>query len=200
MAHYIAELIARAESKTGEEKQKDRKECFEAILTLWKHINDLPYGNRPFEDLEPIVRAISSLDPDDDTPRYFRSINLPQGQEEEKSERDRWLDLVGSTDYSAKILIGYFLGEAARVAIDKTQEWVKLAKAAGTEEDAYEVVIHFVSTNADLGREPDSNAEVRQQLKDRIRRLEIFVKLADSVAGDLKKRLDALPSIKKKDD
>jgi hypothetical protein len=69
------------------------------------------------------------------------------------------LDLVSGLDYSAKLLIGYCLAEAARAAADKSKEWVKLAEAAGTEDDVSEIVIRFVSTSADLGKEPDLHSQ-----------------------------------------
>jgi len=200
MAHYVGDLIARTESTTGEDKHLTEKKCFDAILTLWKHRAGLPNGKRPFENLEPIVRAIESLDPNDNTPRYFRSSRPLQGQGVEKTEDDRWLDTVRDLDYSARILIGYCLAEAARAAIDKSEEWVKLAKAAGAEDSASEIVIRFISSNADLGNEPDPNAEIRQQLQDRIGRLESFIKLAEAVAGDFTTRLEALPPLQEGDD
>jgi hypothetical protein len=193
MAHYIADLIAKAESAAEEEKSSSKKACFDAILALWKHRAELPNGKRPFEDLEPIIRAIESLDPDDDTPRYFRSFQSPQRQSKEKSEVDQWLDMVRGLDYSAKTLIGYCLGEAARAAVNKSEEWVKLAEAAGAEDSATEIVVRFISSKADLGNKPDPNAENRRQLQDRIERLERFAKLAEAVVGDLRARLQNLP-------
>jgi hypothetical protein len=200
MAHYIADLIAKAESATVEEKQSTNQKCFEAILELWKYRAELPNGKRPFENLEPVVRAIESLDPDDDTPRYLRAARLPKGEGKEKSEAQTWLNLVSNLDYSAKILIGFCLAEAARAAVDKSEEWVKLVETVGVEENATELVIRFVSSNADLGKKPDPNAEVRRQLKDRIGRLEGFIKLAEAVTGDLKTRLEALPPFQEGDD
>lgn len=192
MAHYIADLIVNAESTTGEEKHVAENKCFDAILALWKHRAELPNGKRPFEELEPVIRAIESLDPCDHTPRYFRSARLAQRKGEEKSEADRWIEIVDGLDYSARILIGYCLAEAARAAIDKTEEWVKLAESAGTEDSAPEIVVRFLSRNANLGSEPDPNAEVRQQLHDRIKHLEGFIELAEAVAVDLTTRLQAL--------
>jgi hypothetical protein len=193
MAHYVADLIAKAESATGEEKRLAEKKCFDAILALWKHRAELPNGKRPFEDLEPVVRAIESLDPDDDTPRYFRPARPPKGEGEKKAEAETWLDMVSGLDYSAKILIGYCLAEAAHAAADKSKEWVKLAEAAGAEDGVPEIVIRFVSGNANVGKEPDPNAEVRRQLQNRIGRLEGFTKLAEAVLRDLKTRLEAFP-------
>jgi hypothetical protein len=193
MAHYIADLIRQAEGVTGEAKRLVERTCFEAVLTLWKHRAELPNGKRPFQDLEPVVRAIESLDPDDDTPRYFRSVRRPKDGSKEKSEADTWLDIVSGLDYSAKILIGYCLAEAASAAVDKSEEWVKLAEAAGIEDGVPEIVIRFVSTGADLSKEPDIQGELRRELQDRLKRLEGFIKLAETFAGHLSARLEVLP-------
>jgi hypothetical protein len=101
MAHYIADLITKAERATGDERRSVEEECFRAILALWQHRAELPNGKRPFEHLEPIVRAIESLDPDDDTPRYFRSAR-PERKDWEKSAVDRWLDLALAEAAGAK--------------------------------------------------------------------------------------------------
>jgi hypothetical protein len=193
MAHHIADLMLKAKSATGKEKELAEKNCFEAILALWKHRAELPNGKRPFEDLEPVIRAIESLDPDDDTPRYFRSIRPAQGEAEKQSEMEAWLDVAGDLDYSAKILIGYCLAEAANAALDKSKEWVKLAEAAGADDGMSEIVVRFVSREADLGREPNPTDVVRVQLQDRIKRLEGFTNLAETVLRDLKTRLEGFP-------
>lgn len=200
MAHHIADLIAKAENATGEEKQSAERTCFEAILALWRHRAELPNGKRPFENFEPVIRAIESLDPEDDTPRYFRSARPPRGERVEKSEAETWLDTVSGLDYSARILIGYCLAKAADAAVDKSEEWVSLAEAAGAEGGITEIVIRFISSKADLGKESDPNAEVRRRLEDRLRRLEGFTKLAEAVAGDLRARLEALPPPKESED
>ena len=200
MAHYVADLIVKAGSTTGEEKHVAEKKCFDAILALWKHRSELPNGKRPFEDLEPVIRAIESLDPEDNTPRYFRFATPPRRQGEEKTEVDQWIEAVCDLDHSAKILIGYCLAEAAHAAVDKAEKWVKLAEAAGVADSAPEIVIRFVSTKADLGKEPDPSAEIRLQLQNRIKRLKSFNRLAEAVAGDLAARLEALPPLEEGDD
>lgn len=193
MAHYIADVISKVESTTGQEKSLAEKNCFDVILTLWKHRAELPNGKRPFEKLEPVARAIESLDPDNDTARYFRCARPPKGEGDEKSEAGTWLDMASDLDYSARILIGYCLAEAARAAVDKSREWVKAAEAAGAGDGVLEIVIRFVSTTADLGKEPDVHAEKRRQLQDRLTRLQGFTKLAEILASDLRTRLEALP-------
>ena len=94
-------------------------------------VPNFPMANVPSKIWNLLIRIIESLDPDDDSPRYFRSTRPPNDEGEEKSEAETWLDMVSGLDYSAKILIGYCLAEAARVAVDKSKEWVKLAGAVG---------------------------------------------------------------------
>ncbi|MEE9904211.1 MAG: hypothetical protein K4305_02095 [Chlorobium sp.] len=200
MAHYIADLIVKVENATGEEKRLAEKNCFEAIMALWKHRAELPNGKRPFENLETVIRAIESLDPDNETPRYFRSARRPNDEDTEQSEADSWLAMVDGLDYSAKVLIGYCLSEAARSAIDKSLEWVKLADAAEAEHGVPKIVIRFVSSNTDFGKDLDPDADIRQRLEERIERLEGFIKLAETVASELKVQLESLPSFEESED
>jgi len=190
MAHYIADLIVEAENATGEDKSLAEKNCFNAIMMLWRHRAELPNGKRPFENLEPVIRAIESLDPENETPRYFRSARRPNDEDMEQSEADSWLAMVDGLDYSAKVLIGYCLSQAARATEGKSMEWVKLADAAEVEQGVPEIVIHFISSNTDFGKDLDPNADVRQRLEDRVQRLEGFIELAESVVSDLKAQFE----------
>lgn len=193
MAHHVADLITKAKAARGEEKQIAERKCFDAILALWKHRAALPQGRRPHEDLEPVLRAIESLDPADDTPRYFRGVRPTQGKGNKKSDADRWLDMVNGLDYSAKILIAFCLSEAASAAIDRSAEWVRLAEAAGVEDSAPEVAVRFLSTHADFVNQPKHYANVHRQLQDRIGKLKGFTTLARAAARVLTARLEAMP-------
>jgi hypothetical protein len=192
MAHYIADLMVKVKGASGEEKELAEKNCFEAILELWKHRAEMPNGKRPHEDLEPVVRAIKSLDPDDDMPRYFRSIRPAKGEDEKQSEMEAWLDVASNLDYSAKVLIAYCLAEAANAALDKSKEWVQLAEAAGADDGISETVARFLSRETDLGREPNPSDVVCSQLQNRMQRLEAFTNLAGVVLRVLRTRLEVL--------
>lgn len=189
MAHYVAELITKAENATGEEKRFAERICFDAILALWNHRAELPNGKRPFEELEPILRVIESLDPDNDIPRYLRSARVPLGSKAEESEAETWLKAVDGLDYSAKVLIGYCLGQAARAAADKSKEWVKLAEAAGASNGVSEIVIRFISSPADLEEEADTDEGARRQLEERLERLEDFTRIAEGLASKWREQL-----------
>lgn len=62
MAHYIAELIKRAEETNNPaERRMARKSCCETILRLWKHRSSLPHAARPLGNLESVLNAIENL-------------------------------------------------------------------------------------------------------------------------------------------
>jgi len=187
MAHYLAELIEKAESASVDEKAQRLCECFRAVSELWQHRNMLPDGRRPFEDFEPILRALESLDPDDETPRYFRSVRPDEPKSEQEMEARKWLDLAAGADFSAKMLIRYCLSQAAQNAMDKSQEWVRLAADAGIHGGGESIVIRF--TAAEL--EPPNERE-RKELEDKISRIDGFVAAATGLADALRAQLAEL--------
>ena len=64
MAHYIAELMIKAEDAKGDEQEATQRKCVEAILMLWKHRAALPRGVRPFEAFEDVIKTLERLNPD----------------------------------------------------------------------------------------------------------------------------------------
>ena len=193
MAHYIAELIEAAENAPPVERAVCQKRCFDAILDLWCHRAELPNGSRPFEDLEPIVRAIESLDPDNEASRYLGAIGSTIVKSDEKSETQVLLEIVRRLDLTARDLIGYFLSKAARSAVDKSKDWVVKAKEGGADLGGIDIVIQYVSGKGDREAESDPSKYEREQLQKRIQRLETLTKLVTTVHDDLKMQLNTLP-------
>ena len=189
MAHYIAELIDEAETAKAEDRPAKLAKCADAILKLWDHRHQLPGGKRPFEDLEPIMRALESLDPADDTPRFFRAQRMAINETKESNETVKWLKLADGLDYSAKSLIRYCLTQAAQTAIDKSRPWVALAEKAGLEDNIDFRVIRFTSDEKELSEAQKLEKIEQRQLEDRIKRLDGFKKMADSLASDLRQQL-----------
>lgn len=189
MAHYIAELIDEAKTARVEDRQAKLANCADAILKLWDHRHQLPDGKRPFEDLEPIMKALASLDPEDDTPRYFRTQRRPTKKTKENKETVKWLELADGLDYSAKSLIRYCLAQAAQTAIDKSKAWVKLAEKAGLEDNIDFRVIRFTSVEKELSEAQKLKDIEKRQLEDRIKRLDGFKKMADALASDMRRQL-----------
>jgi hypothetical protein len=189
MAHYIAELIEEAETAKVEERPAKFARCANAILKLWQHRHQLPNGKRPFEDLEPILRAIESLDPADNTPRYFRSQRMAADETEENNETRKWLKLVDALDYSAKILIRYCIAQAAQTALDKSKKWIALVEEVGLEDDLDLPVVRFITDESDLLKAGEPTDRARKLLEDRIKRLDGFKEMADALASALRRQL-----------
>lgn len=189
MTHHIAELIQDAEKASSEEKPAKMQACCDEILNLWKHRHMLPDGSRPFEELEPILRTLASLDPGDDRPRYFRSVRAFVDDTGENSETKALLELIDGLDNSAKILIRYCLAQAAQNALNKSLEWVRLAEAAGAEESIEFSLFRIVFEEDNLLKAPNPDEEERKRIKDRIERLEEFAKRATDFAQELRNKL-----------
>jgi len=189
MAHYIAELIEEARTAKVEDQPAKLARCADAILKLWDHRYQLPNGKRPFEDMEPIMRTLESLDPADDTPRYFRAQRMPINKTKESNETVKWLELADGLDYSAKSLIRYCLAQAAQTAIDKSRHWVALAEKAELEDNIDIRVIRVISNEKELSETQKLEKIEQRQLEDRIKRLDGFKKMANALLSDLRRRL-----------
>jgi hypothetical protein len=196
MAHYIAELIVEAEAANIEERPAKSANCANAILGLWGHRHQLPNGKRPFEDLEPILRALESLDPTEDTPRYLRSPRVAVDETEQNEETRKWLELADRLDYSARILIRYCLTQAAQTALDSSEDWVALAKKAGMQEGIDLTVTRILTDESVLLKVREPEDRTRKVLEDRVNRLESFGKMAGDFATALRKQLEQAPDSK----
>jgi hypothetical protein len=197
MAHYIAELIHDAENASADERSAKMQACSEAILTLWKHRHVLPNGKRPFEELEPILNALESLDPDGDTPRYFRSARRAADEIEENSEAKSWLKLIDHVDYAARLLIRYCLTRAAQTTLDRSAEWVTLAEVAGLADEIEFPIVRVVVGENDLLKKSDLDEIEKSRLQDRVSRLEWFIEMANVLSRELRSRIPQSPSKQK---
>ena len=188
MAHSIAELMLAAEASSAKDRPAKLEMCSDAILALWKHRHELPSGKRPFENLEPIMRTLESLDPDDTTPRYFRVQRTAAGEERD-GETANWLKLADNLDYSARLLIGYCLARAAGAAVDKSKEWVALAEKADADVGLERIAVRFISNEKDLSDSTELKDIARKRIEDRLKTLAEFNKMAAALASHLRKQL-----------
>jgi hypothetical protein len=189
MAHYVAELIGAADTASAEARPAIFAKCNNAILDLWKHRYHLPNGKRPFESMEPILRALESLDPENDVPRYYSPLRRKAREAQNETEVKNWLSLVEEIDYSARILICYCLSQAAKTAVDKTKEWVRLAKSADLDEIDVPIIEAIIRESTLVERPEES---LRKVLQDRLNRLEAFRGMAEKLAIQFREHLTAL--------
>ena len=190
MAHYLAAKMEDAEAATGEAREQKMSECSDAILKLWAHRSELPKGKRPFEDFEPVFRALRSLDPDDTTPRYFREVRAEVDQDAENDLTKQWLDLASGLDYTARVLIRYCLAITAREAVDKSRDWVGLAGAVAGEDDIDIRTVQFITDDVDalVSENPDDSE--REKIEDLLKRLEAFADFSQTLASHLRGQLE----------
>ena len=196
MAHYIAELIQDAEKASAQERPGKMRACCDAILNLWKHRHTLPDGKRPFEELEPLLRTLKSLDPEDDTPRYFRSVRAAADGAEENDGTKSWLKLIDGLDYSARVLIRYCLTQAAQSALNKFTEWVSLAEAAAVDVSDVLPLIQVIFKEDHMLKGSDPEEEVRKRIRDRIDRMEEFATMAMEVVSKLRQEVQVTQATK----
>ncbi len=137
MAHYVAELIVKAEKAPREEKAEFEKECFETILKVWKRRSSFPNGRRPFEEFEPIFDTLEYLSKE--TGNSFRS-QLPDFMREDDFEENNevysWLrKTVDASDFM-KRLQRFCLSEAYYGADnERTKKWLEHVKDPDLYED-----------------------------------------------------------------
>lgn len=189
MAHYIAELIHDIECAAPEVDPSKQERCASAILELWRHRAALPSGTRPFEDVEPILRALESLDPCEETPRYFRHPRIMAADAESDTEAAKWLKMADSIDSTARQLIRHCLARASQAAQEKTAEWVALAEAAGLNDDTDVRALHILIVEAESsGNEAPEDAK-RKEIEERLSRLEAFQEEVEALAAELRSKL-----------
>lgn len=197
MVHYLAEQIKGAEQKTAKNHAALLESCCQTILAVWQHRHELPNGKRPFQGLEPVLRALDSLDPEGDAYRYFPSSRPVENASAESKASQQWIDLADKLDYTARILIRQCLTNAADHAIDKSKEWVVLAQQAGSEEVEFPI-LRIIIGDSDLAHTRNPEDEQRKLLEDRAGKLRGFMQLATVVLKDYERQLAEKPSAKPK--
>lgn len=201
MAHYVAEKIVAVENAEGNEKAKAEECCFEAVLKLWEHRSSLPNGRRPFENYEPIFRALKCFDPENPHPRYFsplliESETLSSPSEPITDNVKEWIEIAHGIDRAARILIQYSFKQAAIYAVDtKTENWLKLAISNMGSEDI-SLIIRLISGKNDSDDEESEKARSAQEkaLKSKIEKLDDLAEICGVLRAALNDELESCSS------
>lgn len=190
MAHVIAERMDAAKRASPEARASAQDACSQAILSLWEHRNCLPSHMRPFRELEPLFRTLASLDMDSGARfRYFP--REPSDEELEAAEvaGNRFLEAAVNLDHSARALIRYLLGAAAKEAAEKAIPWLDAAIDAEADVVLELRIVEFVLGGA---KAPGADEIARRALQDKIEKLEAFSRMATDVAAEFRSRLESL--------
>ncbi len=188
-------MIEAQDAQTCSQAEK-KKACADTILKFWRHRHVLPDGKRPFEDIEPIIRALEAIDPENDTPRYFGGARNAARDSKLPPKTKQWLDLVDGIEYSAKVLIRYALLSAAKSTKRKAEKWVELAQEADERVEIELPVVRMISDEGELMGASDPDERKRKLLEDRIDRLDNFTEMAGALAEDMRAKLKTKTSKK----
>jgi hypothetical protein len=184
MAHMIAERMDAAEKAKPSERADAQAACAEVILQLWNRRNSLAERLRPFKGLEPLLRTLDSLDVSGG-PRFRYLPQRPPGLEIATDETSKQLiDLAEGVDYSARALIHHLLAEAFEEASDEARPWIQAAVDANAETTMEVRIVGFLDDDA--AELVDGDAKAREEMEEKIGKLEAFAGLAADYAYQLR--------------
>ncbi|MXP14548.1 hypothetical protein GRI44_07275 [Altererythrobacter confluentis] len=198
MAHYIAELIVRAESASGFDAEEIRKDCKRTILELWKHRSGFP-RSRPFSELEPVSLTLQALQPEEKNPFYRQEVLQKIESEKLEGEIATFLGLALEVDYLARVLISELIDGAVAHAGAENAAWVKAAKPVVEENDnLLELAVWLEDHDSKSER---SAGLIRKLQLERLERVSRFIEFVELYRRGLEKNsgLDSIASGHEKD-
>ncbi|MCY4642345.1 MAG: hypothetical protein OXC41_06580 [Gammaproteobacteria bacterium] len=194
MAHHVAELMQDVEKSIGLKRTEAEDRCREAILSLWKHINNFPRGHRPLADIEPLVATIKALDPDNREYFYHSEAQSFLDNSTLSEETKNWLELARELDYSARILIGMCLKKAASDIAQDKLDWFELAESLDADISLTSVVRIVAGKDQHFEGELQKNSRTKavNTLKNQRARLEVMVDLSQMLIQDIEAEIKEL--------
>jgi len=191
MAHYLAEKITGIEQAHGKAKDKEQKDCFRAILTLWEYQALFPDRLGPFSEFESVFRAISSLDTDKNMPRYYR---YEEPNEETPKEIQDYVHLIKGLDEATRTMITFFIREAILISTNEsTLKWLESIHGIAHSDEAQVVLNILPELNVDnIDGASVQNEKRKIALSENIERLKAFEQTSKSIRLLLSEKFDEL--------
>jgi hypothetical protein len=185
MAHYLAEVIVRAEGATGDDRIVAQRECFEIILQLWKHRATLPGPKRPLGSFEPVFRTLERL------ADHNRLVYFERTEHMSNPEFDEWLDLAAGIDHAARDLIRWCIATATSEAAIKEGKWMEsdTARALDDGPDLGAARMLFENMKIIFGSGEDSSSRQVDELSEMRKHLDELISLSRKVRGQIDRML-----------
>lgn len=161
MAHYIADLIRRAdEAPDGPEREQLRQACATEILRLWSHRQSFGHNHRPMASFDAVYRALKRLDPEQLPWSYFRTFDRDP-KVEAGSRTETLLAAAIAVENAARDTVRGLILSAAQAAAQKEVKWAQLAR--GIRDDEWALRQHFESLlQGNGGDEADESPDNKQ--------------------------------------
>lgn len=199
MAHYIAEKMKMCEQDLSDEDKKEvEKECFETILALWKHRWSMPARKRPLEEFEPILKTLERLNPEEQEPFFYHSLDYELSELEKNNpdfkEITSYTNMALQIDKVARIWIEFVLNLAAlKAKNEKTVSFLENSINIHDNDDT-KIVRVLLDSDPDIDFENYKDDDIKkkyqtEKLKRRIEELENFSKLNAFLLEKYKKDL-----------
>lgn len=199
MAHYIAEQIELAQSTIGDDRDAVEQRCFDTILKLWEHRSSLPNGQRPFENFEPIFRALTRLDPEGATSYFYDkpSSHSPDSDilNTDTVEVQKWLNIADVIDQAARTWLEYVFYQAALSATDdKTITWLENALDVHHNKDIAVILrLYDVDREDEVEQSNGQKQRIKQEkLRSRIKQLDAFIHFSKELRATYEAELGAM--------
>lgn len=191
MTSYLAEKIIATESVQKVKISTEQRECFETILQLWEHRAHLPTHTRPFEDFEPVFRAIKHIDPENPAPSYFRNENSSQAI---PKDVEQYINLIVNLDSATRVMLSFYMKEAMMSTMSETTiEWLDAIKGIENSDEA-RVILNLLP-EMDMLNEKQANdlkSKKVKQLTEQIEKLETFENISRITRSELQIQLDKI--------
>lgn len=128
MAHYLAELMLKAENATStKEKSTLEKECCEIILKLWKERESLDENLQPLSSLKETLTILNTLKQKEVS--FFGMIDR-------NKNKGSWADFVDKINENSKDIIGISLAfSLTNEKFQKSKMWQEKHSAMLTSEE-----------------------------------------------------------------
>jgi len=177
IAHYIAELISKIETESGEAKEKAQSTCFDAIMRLWDHRYSEKVGFAGVRDFKAIFETLEKLNPDNPQPIYFSPAETTEQESEEVAQL---VNFATSLDRITRRLLLQVLHLAARAAsTENTQQLLDSATSISIPNDLRSIQLILRTDDEEVDVEPS-------ELESCLNEMEAFAELTMSLAKALR--------------
>ncbi|KAF1694718.1 hypothetical protein CSC65_08460 [Pseudoxanthomonas daejeonensis] len=189
MAHYVAELMVRAQHAPLPEREDAQRACALAILDLWAVARAFPAKKAAFESIDQVIEAMASLHPEGG-PRYRNSLwhGLDARASCGDSEVQSLLTTASEIDAAARNLIHYILAHASRIAGQDCADWLELAQHLDDDDPVTQLRIRIVRTGRD---EAELKHHRIEQVQKRISQLDQLASATQALKTSLVESLAA---------
>ncbi len=190
MAFYISEQITIAKNSIGIKKKKAERNCFEAILKLWKNRTSFPDGKKPFLRFEAINQTLENLNPENISPFYFSQH--AETLEIEDEELKSLLNIAEVIDEAARVWFEQIFLAAIKIATtEETKTYLENALNFKPNDDI-RAIVRFIDENADENETDKLRAKRKEKLINRIQQLDRFIDYSDELKRQFEFELQSL--------